>query len=143
MSVDPVPGEESNHVPGTSKIFRLRSLGAAVVAAYGIIMFVGIHGAGPVGLLLVLGWKSHFFIAVLSGWVGIVSLVMGLAPRRSRHSALLFVLSIVAFFVSWAGILLKSEEIFMTLLSSIPFVLLSVWFGMRSFQYVGSFEGNP
>ena len=77
-----------------------------LLALFGVVMIGAGHGAGPVGLLLVLGRAKEWVPGQVLGWIG-VSLCVGAVFRPTRRGylgTLLFglgflVLSVVAFAV--------------------------------------------
>ena len=103
----------------------------ALVASFAIVMVAGGHGAGPVGLLLVLGSFSAWGLHMTLGWVGVLLTLAALFCSRTRSHIELAWNGLVGLAAAWLLFLTASEDRGFTFLFSLPFLALSV---VRGFQ---------
>jgi hypothetical protein len=92
-----------------------------MIAAFAMVVLVGGHGIGPVGLMLFLGWRG-WMLPNLVGWLAIALLIGGLVARDPEAGLDLRRISGTCFGIAWLLFAAQSEYFGITLLTSLPFL---------------------
>ena len=103
----------------------------ALVLAFAVIIVAAGHGAGPVGMLLVLGSFSAWGLQITVGWFGVVLTLAALFFSRVRPHVELAASGLVFLAAAWVLFLTASEGPGLTLMTAAPFQALST---VRGFQ---------
>ncbi len=97
-----------------------------LVLAFSMCVIAAGHGAGPIGLLLALGWNDEWLFQVIAGWVGVATLVFGRA--LSEHRTWIMHAGAVLSVISWVLFVWKSELKTFSLVSSLPYLAtMALW----------------
>jgi hypothetical protein len=113
------------------------ALGIGLLVAFSAVFLLGGHGAGPIGMLLFLGWRG-WPLQMLVGWLAIALIISGLAVRDAKQGLELRQGGGVVLAIAWITFALQSEYFGVTLLTSIPFLgclvgwAIAVWPDGRS-----------
>lgn len=89
----------------------LRFGGVAIATCFSIIMIGAGHGAGPVGLLLVLGRAPEWIAPQIFGCVAVILEVIAFWDGERKRWRLLAGLALCAFVISAALFILNSETL--------------------------------
>lgn len=103
------------------------SLAAVILVASFAIVIVGAgHGAGPIGLLLVLGSFSAWGFHMTLGWGGVLLTLAALFCSQTRSHVRFAAWGLACIAASWALFFGASEISGFTLVTSIPFLVFSL-----------------
>lgn len=109
------------------KILCIRILESVfLVLSFGIVMIAAGHGIGPIGYLLIAGRAPEWYFGIVSSWVGIGFIVVGLFRNSPNSYIGQHFIGLIAILISWVYFLLFSEDKLFTLATSIPFLVFSV-----------------
>ena len=75
----------------------------ALITTYCIAIIEAGHGIGPIGMLLVMGSPSYWFLGQISGWVSIAALiVVTIRYRKTKQDLALVQLKVsIGIYLSW------------------------------------------
>ena len=99
----------------------------AVIATFMASVVAAGHGVGPIGLLLVMGWK-HWLPHVILGWLAVF--VLGVGSVTGAHSSTLLRAGSVLVLLAWVLFQSRSEAFLVSLLFSLPFLACLGGFGV-------------
>jgi hypothetical protein len=97
-----------------------------LIGSFSIVIIGAGCGAGPVGLLLVMGSFSAWGLHMTLGWIGMVLTVAALFCSQAKLHIPLATAGLACVAVSWSEFFMASEVSGGTLVTSIPFFVLSL-----------------
>ena len=112
----------------------------ALVGSFGVVIVAAGHGAGPIGLLLFLGSFSDWGLHLALGWTGVLSTLAALFCSPARFHVGFAASGLAVLAAAWVLFLTASEGPELTLMTSIPFLVLSA---VRGFQLWKLFSARP
>jgi hypothetical protein len=89
-------------------------------------VYVG-HGEARAVLILVAGRNLPFLLIALVGWLGVCALAVAVWLARRRAGSAMLAGSAGLLLLHWGGLLWVTANRELTLLSSIPFLVVTAW----------------
>jgi hypothetical protein len=108
-------------------LLKTALVAVALLLTYGVIrVYVG-HGEARAALILVAGRVSPYLEIAVLGWLGICGLAIAAWLARRRAGSAMLAGSVGLLLLHWVGLLWVTANRELTLLWSIPFLVVAAW----------------
>ena len=124
-SADIVASKRANSIIPVWQTVAASLVAIILTASFAIVIVFAGHGVVPVGLLLVGGSFSAWGFPMTLGWGGVLLTLTALFCSQTRLHCLLAACGLACIVASWALFFGASEASGLTLVTSIPFLVLS------------------
>ena len=107
-------------------VLKTTLVAVALLLTYGVIrVYVG-HGEAPAALILLARNLAYLLVAMV-GWLGVCALAVAVWLARRRAGPAMLAGSVGLLHLHWVGLLWVTANRELTLLWSIPFLVVAAW----------------